>query len=268
MQEYMVYPIVHLVTKNIEQSSQTYLKNYGCKIDTPVCFWLIQGGGRNILVDSGGCEPDLATKNHHKAWRTPEMEPLALLAKKGVAPGDVDAIVLTHLHWDHCFNLELFPKAKIYVQKREVEYAAYPLPDHHVFYEGPNTGLRAPWLDHQHRMSIMDGDYSIGDGLGVHLLPGHTPGMQNVTVNTSSGVYLVASDNVPSILNWTGVGKQKHIPSALHNNLHEYHESFAKMEKICDYVIPSHDPVISNDTVYPDAPVCKWSCPVKRVMPD
>ncbi len=263
MKTYMIYPMIHLITKNIEQSSQTYLKNYGKKLDTPVIFWLIQGNGRNILVDSGGCNPDMATKNHHTAWRTPEMEPLTLLANKGVGPNDVDAVILTHLHWDHCFNLELFPKAKIYIQKREVEYAANPLPDHHVFYEGPDTGLCAPWIDHQDRFELKEGDYHIDDGIDVHFLPGHTPGMQNVTVNTEDGIYLVASDNVPSMLNWTGIGKQKHIPSALHNNLYEYHASFAKMEAICDYVIPSHDPAITVDTVYPDAPVCKWSCPVR-----
>ncbi|MCC8190746.1 MAG: N-acyl homoserine lactonase family protein [Planctomycetes bacterium] len=264
MQTYVIYPLVNLLTKNIEQSSQTYLKNYGCKLDTPVVFWLVQGGGRNILVDSGACDPATATKNHHKAIQTPDMEPLALLAGKGVGPDDIDTIVLTHLHWDHCFNLELFPKADIYVQEREVAYAANPLPDHHVFYEGTDTGLRAPWLDHQHRFTLKNGDYSIGDGLDVHFLPGHTPGMQGLTVTTADGVYLVASDNVPSMLNWNGIGKQRHIPSALHNNLHDYHDSFAKMEAICDYVIPSHDPAITMDSVYPDAPVCKWSCPAKR----
>lgn len=255
MNEYKIYPLINMVLNN-EQSMQTYTKNFGKRIDTPIVFFLIQGNGVNILVDSGACDAETATKNHHPCTQTEDMLPANLVRAHGVEPEDIDTIIISHLHWDHCYNLEVFPNAKIYVQRRELRYAIDPLPIHDLFYEAPSSGLRAPWLDHLDRMVVMDGDYTIADGIDVLLMPGHTPGMQNVLVNTSAGRYLIATDNIPSMLNWEGIGSWKHVPSTIHNDLDAYWKTLERMEKVCDYILPGHDMIVREHPVYPDPSDC------------
>ncbi len=83
------------------------------------------------------------------------------------------------------------------------------------------------------------------------MLPGHTPGMQNVAINTTNGVYLIAGDNVPTTANWEGDERQKHIPSSIHINLIDYYRFFERMERICDHVLPGHDMCLADIPVIP-----------------
>lgn len=86
-------------------------------------------------------------------------------------PEDIDMIVLTHLHWDHCYNLEKFPNAEIYVQKSEIKYALDPLPCHRYSYE-IRLELTPPWIVHQEKFVVMDGDYTLIEGVDIYHLPG------------------------------------------------------------------------------------------------
>lgn len=87
MNEYKIYPLINMVLNN-EQSMQTYTKNFGKRIDTPIVFFLIQGNGVNILVDSGACDAETATKNHHPCTQTEDMLPANLVRAHGVEPED------------------------------------------------------------------------------------------------------------------------------------------------------------------------------------
>jgi glyoxylase-like metal-dependent hydrolase (beta-lactamase superfamily II) len=53
---------------------------------------------------------------------------LSGMAEYGVSPGEVDYVILTHLHWDHADNNEMFPNAEFLVQKDELEHAQDPIP--------------------------------------------------------------------------------------------------------------------------------------------
>lgn len=248
MKLYTIYPLVTLITDNNEMSMQTLGQNFGIKNKAVVIMWLIQGNGVNVLVDSGQSDAAETIKNHQPAVQTEEMLPLNALRAKGVEPKDIDAIILTHLHWDHCYNLELFPDTTpIYVQKKEVAYAINPLPVQQKGYESPQTGMTPPWLPHLGRMHIIEGDLELYEGIKAWFLPGHSPGMMGVTVNTSGGVYLIASDNIPLYLNW-----EKKIPSAWHVNLEEYYASFRRMEQICDHVLPAHDMKLLEYKQFPE----------------
>ncbi len=161
MSKYTIYPLILMYIEQAERSVQAYLRDFGMKIEMPVVCWLVQGCGKNILVDSGVCSAELAEKNHYPVRQTPEMRLANQLRAYGVDPNMVDTIILTHLHWDHCYNLELFPNTNIYVQKRELEYAVDPLPDHDLVYEGPKSGIYPSWLDHRNRFEVVDGDFTL-----------------------------------------------------------------------------------------------------------
>jgi len=88
------------------------------KVDIAMIVWLIRGGGRNILFDSGF---------HRDVWFkrfpvTDYMRPDEAVALAGVKPEEVTDVVVSHAHWDHMGGIDLFPKATVWIQKQEYSY--------------------------------------------------------------------------------------------------------------------------------------------------
>ena len=251
MEEYSIIPIKVGEFLAIEKSNLTYQLDCGQKLVAPIIMYLIKGRDKAILVDTGASDEDWAKKYHHGLRRPPELHPVAGLKKAGVGVEDIQFVINTHLHWDHCFNNSLFTDAKIFVQKREMEYAVSPLPPHYVYYESHQIGMRPQWFNGYERIEAVDGDTNLLPGIDLVTIPGHTPGMQGVLVNTAKGRYLIASDCLGLFENWTGNGIHKHIPSGIHFRLDEYYRTFEKMEKICDFILPGHEPRVFDHEKYP-----------------
>ena len=98
--------------------------------------WLLQGSdGRNVLVDAGfSPRDDLMTR-----WRPLDyVTPAEAVARVGVRPEDVTDVIVSHVHWDHFDGVDLFPNARVWIQREEV--------DHHVDAEGRvlNRTIDAP----------------------------------------------------------------------------------------------------------------------------
>ena len=93
--------------------------------EIPYSFTVLRSAEHTILVDAGyadtGRGRELAAEDGITVWR----DPAALLARTGLSPGDVDAILVTHAHFDHLGNLAAFPNATVYIQRREVEKWAW-----------------------------------------------------------------------------------------------------------------------------------------------
>jgi len=251
MRCYQIYPLKLAEFQGAEQSNFSYQKHFGIKIKAPVIAYLIRGENTNILVDTGCSNPDWAVKYHHPIVQTEEMLLPNVLNRFGLAPSDITVIVNTHLHWDHCFNNHLFPDAKIYVQKKELHFAITPLPSQYVYYESPQLGLEPPFLKSLGNYVAVDGDYQLQEGIDLIFTPGHTPGFQSVLVNTEKGKYLIAGDCVGLLENWEQGTHGMPTPSGIHISLNEYYSTFAKMKRICDYVLPGHDARAFDHEVYP-----------------
>lgn len=251
MEQYTIIPLKVGEFKGIERSNLTYMFNQGEKMAAPIIMYLVKGGDKLVLVDTGPSDEEWAAKYHHGMLQPEEMKPAVALKNIGVDPEDIEIVVNTHLHWDHSFNNHLFPKAKIYVQRKEMQYAVSPLPPHYVYYESHQMGMKPKWLDSIRRIQAVDGDTDLVPGIRLVTIPGHTPGMQGVLVNTVKGRGLIASDCCGLFENWTGQGFHKHIPSGIHYSLPEYYETFEKMDKICDFVLPGHDPRVFEHKEYP-----------------
>ena len=228
----------------------TYHRGFGDTIDVAMIMFLITGGEHPVVVDTGTGD-EAFTRQHHgyELVRPPEQEPLAQLERVGVDPADVGTVINTHLHWDHCSNNDLFPNARIVVQKAELEYAVDPLePNLAAFERLP--GITPPWTRAFDRIDTVVGDQAVLPGVSVVHLPGHTPGSQGVLVEAGSTNYLLAGDCVDVDHNWEGDSKLSHIPSGSFTNLHDYMDSFAKIERLGCVVIPSHDPRVVKDEVF------------------
>ena len=132
------------------------------------------------------------------------------LAAAGVAPEDVDVVINTHLHFDHCgWNtvrqegkiVPTFPKAAYYVQKGEWEHAHENQRDG-VSYMTDNYDP----LVQSGQMKLLSGDQDIVPGVAVSVLPGHTRDMQAVVVSSQGQTACYISDLIPTSahldLNW------------------------------------------------------------------
>ena len=233
-----------------EKSNFTYGLNQGVKIEFPVLMWFIEGGKNRILVDSGGSDPEWAGRFHHLMERREDEDPVKAIEQLGLKPEDIDIIVNTHLHWDHCFNNDLFPNARILVQAEELRYAISPLPCHALYYESQLIGMTPPWLKALNRIEIVEGEKEIERGIKLVPLPGHTLGFQGVTVELSSGPCLLAGDNVPLFENWEGNDQSAHIPPGIHVDLRDCYRSFEKMKALAHTVLPGHDLKVLEKEVY------------------
>lgn len=238
---YKIYPL-HLGTfKAMETSNLLYQVNPGVKVRQPILGWLILGGDEPIVVDTGGSDEQWAKKHHHGLERPEELTIQAQLRKHGVDPDDVKVVINTHLHWDHCFQNNAFNKATFFVQKKELQAAVAPLPTQRGYYEAGRAGVIPGWMKTFDRSRVLDGDTKLVNGIDLLHLPGHTPGLQGVLVQTAKGPYLIASDTIGVYENWTGNDVMDHIPQGIHWSLEDYFETFKKMESTNATVLPSHD---------------------------
>jgi len=132
-----------------------------------------------LLVDTGVG----AGNDHVERAFSPRRTLLAgELARHGVKAKDVDLVVNSHLHFDHCGNNRMFPDADIYVQQKELDIAR------------TTAHTVNKWFDYDGaRLIAVAGDLEIGAGIELLSTPGHTPGHQSVLIRTDDEVVLIAA---------------------------------------------------------------------------
>lgn len=217
--------------------------------DFPVLIFLLEGEGRTILVDTGSgdpADPELMPKNVHSipAWRTPEQRPDRALEAIGVDPASVDTVIMTHLHWDHCYNNHLFPQAEFWVQEDEMRYAVAPAPKKRTTYEAFSIGMVPPWARQDTKWVLVNGECDVCEGVRLVLLPGHTPHIQGVLVDTAAGQILLPSDAVPLYECLEGLGQGNYKISSLCDDPETYHATYDKLRAMAASgvtIVPSHD---------------------------
>ncbi|MEK3937466.1 N-acyl homoserine lactonase family protein [Sporosarcina sp. FSL W7-1349] len=250
------YPVIYPLqvgVLNIEKSQFVYGRHYGTKIDAPVLMFVIKTKDQNILVDTGPCEPERAMKYHGFLLQDEEMRQENALQSIGLTPEDIDVVIFTHLHWDHCCRCDIYTNATFVVQKRELLYAICPNDVQKAQYEIGISGIEPPWIKVLQKIEVVEGDqYDFMENIHLITLPGHSPGFMGVLVNTSEGDYLIAGDTIPLMENWHGDEKLKHIPNGLHIDLNEYEETFKKMEKFSAELLAGHDFSVLNQRQYPN----------------
>lgn len=235
-----------------ERSNIVYGRGHGEKLRTPSVVFAIENGEEAIILDTGIADPERAMEIHGVGLdRSPEQEPAAALRAVGVEPEAVRTVVLSHLHWDHAANNDIFTNARFLVQREEIKYASAPLPCHADFYESPSTGVTARWLSTADRFDVIEGDTKLADGIDVLFLPGHCPGLQGLMVQTSAGVFGVTSDCVSRYECWRDRPRGEWLPSGQFVDLEVYYRSLARVEEAADYVLPSHDIDVFEQASYP-----------------
>jgi glyoxylase-like metal-dependent hydrolase (beta-lactamase superfamily II) len=173
------------------------------RIELALNCLLIRDGRRTLVVETGMGEK----------WSDKERQIYALrsagglreeLSRQGVAPESVDAVLLTHLHFDHAGGSTIsvegkgevaaFPNADYFVQKNEWEFATHP-----------NERTRASYLPEnflplhrEGRLRFLEGEAEVFPGVWVQPVPGHTPGVQAVVLRGGGRTVLYCSDLIPT----------------------------------------------------------------------
>jgi N-acyl homoserine lactone hydrolase len=168
-------------------------------IELPVSSALLRHGQANVLFDTG-CHPSVPD-NPEARWgglarlRTPIMQPgehvLTGLAGLGLKPDDIDVVINSHLHPDHCGCNAFFRKATFLVHSDEIAAARAP--------NSEAAGYLAAEWDQPMPIDAIKGQRDVfGDGQVVLLpLPGHTPGSIGALARLErSGMFLLAGDTV------------------------------------------------------------------------
>ena len=161
---------------------------------------LIRDGKQTVLVETGiGSKLNEKSQAIHKN----QVRLMKDFEEAGVSPDEVDIVINTHLHFDHCgWNtyykdgkaVATFPRAKYYVQRGEVEHAHEQHERDRVSYLTDNYD---PLIE-SGQMVLLDGNAEIAPGISVQLFPGHTRDLQAVIVRSGGATLCYPSDLIPT----------------------------------------------------------------------
>jgi len=209
------------------------------KVDIAMVIWLIRGGGRTILFDSGF---------HREKWfkyfpMNDYQRPDEAVKLAGVKPEDVTDIVISHAHWDHMGGIDLFPKANVWIQKEEYRYytgeAWQPGGNHGGI--DPDDVKQLVQLNTEGRLRLVDGD-------NVEILPGirtytgsrHTYASQYLRVEGNPTLVL-ASDNCYLYRNLATRAASATFSEADHAANIAAQARMIELAGSADRVVPGHD---------------------------
>jgi len=200
-------------------------------------IWILHNRYRTVLVDTG-----FGQRAADERKRTIDFDPVAALGRLGIDADSICDIILSHLHFDHAGNIDRFAKARFHVQDAEVAFATG-----RCMCEG---NLRFPFdvedvvalLRHTYaeRVCFHDGDALPLPGIALHLVPGHTQGIQAVRVMTPRGPVLLASDSSHFYANLLRRSPFSVTVDAM-TTLRSYDRLMALAGSV-EHLIPGHDP--------------------------
>jgi glyoxylase-like metal-dependent hydrolase (beta-lactamase superfamily II) len=202
-------------------------------------MWLIRTGEETILVDTGFDAEGGAARG-----RSVLETPASLLAGFDMAPADVKNIIITHMHYDHAGNRDLFPNACYHVQDAEMAFATgrcmCDAGTRHFFEPRDVTAMVGRVFED--RVCFHDGVSELRPGITLHRLGGHTAGLQVVRVWTRRGWIVLASDASHFYANMEearGFPIVHNLPDMLAG-----HKTCYALADGRSNVIPGHDPLV------------------------
>jgi len=199
--------------------------------------WVIRDDARTIVVDVG-----FGQAEGERRGRTFLRDPVEALALVGVDATTVEDVVITHMHYDHAGNLALFPKARFHVQDAEMAFVTGRAMTHAALRHSfalPDV-LEMVKLIYGDRVVFHAGDEDFAPGIRLHHMPGHTPGLQSLSVHTARGWVVLASDAAhyyESLDHGT--------PFATHESMLGMLEGFRRLRVLAPsdaHIVPGHDP--------------------------
>ncbi|MGY6268858.1 N-acyl homoserine lactonase family protein [Achromobacter denitrificans] len=206
--------------------------------------WVIRNGSRVYLVDTG-FNAAAARARGREFLRCP----IESLERLGIAPADVQNVIVTHLHYDHAGNIRKLPNARLHLQESELHYACgcnmrFDMLRHAYAVEDVVDVVRGVY---DKRVDFYHGHDEIAPGLQLLHIGGHTQGLQAVRVHTARGWMVLASD---ASHYYDNMGLQAPFP-IVHNvaDMLAGYDILLKFAESPEHIVPGHDPLVR--TRYP-----------------
>jgi len=201
--------------------------------------WAIVGTHGTFIVDSGFDET--MARKRARLITHPVGEGLKAI---GIDPETVQNVIVTHLHYDHAGNYELFPRARYHLQDVEMGYATGRCMCHAMLrfpfeVDDVVSMVRKVFAG---RVEFHDGTDQIAPGLTVHRVGGHSKGLQCIRVRTRRGDVIIASDATHL---YAHIETGRVFPITY--NVGDVLEGYATIKKLAPtmhHIIPGHDPLV------------------------
>ncbi len=185
---------------------------------------LIYDNGKNILVDVG-----------HYGTRLRLEESLKNV---GLSPSDIDYVILTHINWDHCANIDLFEKSEVFLHKRELENG-------NLFGKEDlaTKVFKQSLLDKMKLNPIGTDMFKVTENVYTLNTFGHTIGHVSVLVKTEKGNVIVSGDAIPYYRTI-----KKGYPDIIFYDKEEAKKSVTKVKELKPaIIIPGHSPPFNEN---------------------
>lgn len=247
MTTYKIHPIV-LGTKIFDKGMMTYQHDYGTPYTIPIYAWYLEGGNKKILIDTGEMHPvQSAEREAAIGGKIHTIE--EGLARFGFTPADVDIVIHTHLHADHCENDYKFSKARFFIHNQELVSIKNPHPLDFRYVEDFIMEI-----EENDQIEIVNEDRKILPGIRVMHTPAHTPGGMTVLVDTAKGTaaitgFCVIMENFEPPAKIRAM-EMEVIPPGTSVNTYEAYDMMIKVKGMADIILPLHEPRFASiDTI-------------------
>ena len=240
--KYEVYAVRFATLANFPVSSLVAGADRARRMDIAMTIWVLKGAdGRIALVDSGFHREQYFRQFTVKDY----VKPSEAIAPLGLKPEDITDIFLTHMHWDHAGGVDLFPSARVWIQKDEYDYYTSDAWQSRTTHGGIDADdvLEIVKRNTQGKVSFVRGDDDTSlSGIGFGVGGKHTWQSQFVTVQLRERVAVVASDNMYLYENLDA-----HAPIAQTLDAASNLRAQDRMRSIASeprLLIPGHDPAV------------------------
>ena len=173
-------------------------------------------GKHNIVYDTSG--------PNARQYLAKELE------RQKIDPKKVDTLIISHSHWDHAMNPDLFPNARIFIGKPEYEYGK------HIMKSDWATPFYINRLYDGRSIEKVDSEFDIERGVKILNVPGHTPGTLGLEVETKKGTAILGSDALFSAKSFIAG-----MPFLVFYNKSKARESMKRMKNEGSIFYPGHD---------------------------
>jgi glyoxylase-like metal-dependent hydrolase (beta-lactamase superfamily II) len=201
--------------------------------------WAIVGENRTFVFDTG-FDAKIGRKRGRE-FLTPPGDGLKMI---GIDPDRVKDVIISHMHYDHTGNNELFPNATYHIQDREMAFCTgrgMCHPQMRRSFEEEDVAAMIGRL-FRGRVQFHDGVDELAPGLTLHHVGGHTAGLQVVRAKTERGWVVLASDASHFYANFE---QMRAYPTVY--NVGDMLEGFATVRRLgttLQHVVPGHDPLV------------------------
>lgn len=248
MADYRIHPIV-LGTKIFDKTMMTYQHGAGETYTIPIYAWYLEGGDRTVLVDTGEMSP-VRSEDREARIGGPIHTFEEGLGRWDLRPEDIDLVIHTHLHNDHCENDYKCINAEIYVHTKELERIHNPHPLDFRYMEDFIEDVEA-----NGQIRTVNEDTEVVPGVRIMHTPAHTEGGLTVFVDTADGVaaitgFCVIMENFEPPAQIRAM-EMEVIPPGTLVNAYEAYDIMLRVRDAADILIPLHEPRFASMETIP-----------------